>query len=87
MNRKGYPFLNLVMFVITVMGMVACNDARVYDKYRALPIDGWVRTDTVTFNIPRQKEGMYSIDLGMRVFQNYPYKSITLIVERTVIRM
>ena len=40
----------------------------------------------LTFNVPRQEEGIYNMDLGMRVFQNYPYKSITLIVERTVIR-
>ena len=74
------------MFVIIVLALVACNDSRVYDKYQSLSIDGWGRTDTVTFNVPRQEEGIYNMDLGMRVFQNYPYKSITLIVERTVIR-
>ena len=86
MNRKQFSFSNLAMFVIIVLALVACNDSRVYDKYQSLSIDGWGRTDTVTFNVPRQEEGIYNMDLGMRVFQNYPYKSITLIVERTVIR-
>ncbi len=85
MNRKGYSFSHIIALAIVAITAIACKDARTYDSYKALPINGWERNDTAVFYIPRQWEGMYSMDLGVRASQSYPYKNITFIVERTVI--
>ena len=82
MNRKLLSFSHIITLFIVVIIVTACNDARTCDSYKSLPSK---RNDTVTFNIPCQEEGMYNMDLGIRAFQSYPYKSITLIIERTVI--
>ena len=69
----------------TLFAMVACNDGRTFDHYKAVALEGWERNDTAIFSINKQKKGTYSMELGLRATQNYPYKTITLIVERTII--
>ena len=70
MNRKGYSFSHIIALAIVTITAIACKDARTYDSYKALPINGWERNDTAVFHIPRQWEGMYSMDLGVRASQS-----------------
>ena len=63
---------------------VACSERRVYDRYQHTVLSGWERNDSLKFNdIPRfQQAGCYTLDLGLRVTANYPFTTLTLVVDR-----
>lgn len=71
--------------MITIMSTASCNDPRTYDQYRGVSLQGWLRNDTLTFDIPRQWEGNYQLDLCLRAARTYPYRNISMIIERKVI--
>lgn len=63
----------------------SCNGRKVYDKYVHTPIAGWEKNDMLTFDIPRVKtKGTYSTDIGLRIFNSYPFTGVTLVIERRV---
>ena len=71
--------------MVITMGAASCSDPRTYDRYESVSLQGWSRKDTLTFNIPRQWEGNYQLDLCLRAAQTYPYRNISMIIERKVI--
>lgn len=85
MRSKGRVFLTLIGLVAMAISSISCDDPRTFDSYKAVEVNGWQRNDTATFKVERQWEGTYCMDLGIRANQNYPYKNISLIIERTVI--
>lgn len=85
MIRKVSTLLYIVVLMIIIMGTASCNDPRTYDHYESVSLRGWLRNDTLTFDIPRQWEGNYQLALGIRATQSYPYRSISMIMERKVI--
>ncbi|MCR5076721.1 MAG: gliding motility lipoprotein GldH [Prevotella sp.] len=85
MRSKVCTLLYTIALMATVIGAGSCSDPRTYDHYESVPMKGWERNDTLSFNVPRQWEGLYQLDLGLRASQAFPYKEITLIMERTVI--
>lgn len=82
---KGFILINLIALIAIVIGASACNDPRSYNQYKGVRIEGWTREDSIVFDIPRQWEGKYNLQLGIRANQNYPFKNITLIVESAII--
>ena len=76
MIRKVSTLLYIVVLMIIIMGTASCNDPRTYDHYESVSLRGWLRNDTLTFDIPRQWEGNYQLALGIRATQSYPYRSI-----------
>lgn len=77
----------LYIFTLTLLGVsvIACSDPRTYNQYKSVSLQGWTRNDTLTFDIPRQWEGNYQLDLCLRATHAFPYRFITMIVERKVI--
>jgi gliding motility-associated lipoprotein GldH len=70
--------------MVTVLLLTACQDNTVYHRYLHTNRAGWERNDTLRFLIPPVKEaGRYSEELGLRTDGNYPFMSLTLIVEQT----
>lgn len=60
----------------------ACKEHIVYHTYRAVPIDGWEQTDTLTFTLDTvQADGTYQISVGLRTTNAYPYQSLWLLIE------
>lgn len=68
-----------------MLGWGSCTDSRAYDHYEPVELDGWGRNDTTRYCVPRQGEGKYAMQLGLRATQAYPYKTVSLIVEWKVI--
>ena len=67
-----------------VLLLTACQDNTVYHRYLHTNRTGWERNDTLRFLIPPVKEaGRYSEELGLRTDGNYPFMSLTLIVDQT----
>ena len=52
---------------------------------KSVSLQGWSRNDTLSFDIPRQWEGNYQLDLCLRAAQTYPYRNISMIIERKII--
>ena len=71
--------------MVIAMGATSCSDPRTYDHYKSVSLQGWSRKDTLTFDIPRQWEGNYQLDLCLRAAQTYPYRNISMIIEQKVI--
>ena len=70
--------------MVMVLLLTACQDNTVYHRYLHTNRTGWERNDTLRFLIPPVKEaGRYCEELGLRTDGNYPFLSLTLIVEQT----
>ncbi len=73
-------------FLTAVALLTACTGNKVYDHYNHTPIAGWEKTDTLTFDIPPLAErGLYATNMGLRISNAFPFISMTLIVEQTVL--
>lgn len=85
MRHKVSTLLYIIALMVITMGAASCSDSRTYDRYKSVSLQGWSRKDTLTFDIPRQWEGKYQLDLCLRAAQTYPYRNISMIIERKVI--
>lgn len=85
MRHKVSTLLYIIALMVIAMSAASCSDPRTYDRYESVSLQGWSRKDTLTFDIPRQWEGKYQLDLCLRAAQTYPYRNISMIIERKVI--
>ena len=82
-NRIKY-ILSLLITVATAL--VSCNRKMVYDHYEHTPLTGWEKNDTLIFHVPVfAEEGEYSEELGLRIADNYPFTTICIIVDNTIL--
>ncbi|WP_253952404.1 gliding motility lipoprotein GldH [Xylanibacter muris] len=74
------------MMVITVAAaLMSCNRNTVYDHYEHTPLKGWERMDTLMFGIgPMASAARYNQEIGIRISGEYPFMSVSLIVEQHV---
>lgn len=64
----------------------SCTGNKVYDHYEHTPIAGWDKVDTLSYDVPALADsGRYATNLGLRINNAFPFQSLTLIVEQTVI--
>ncbi len=64
----------------------SCTGNKVYDHYDHTPIAGWEKIDTLKFDVPPlKKSGLYATSMGLRINNSFPFISMTLIVEQTVL--
>ena len=85
MKHKVSTLLYIIALMVITMGAASCSESRTYDRYKSVSLQGWSRKDTLTFDVPRQWEGKYQLDLCLRAAQTYPYRNISMIIERKVI--
>ena len=85
MRHKVSTLLYIIALMVIAMSAASCSDPRTYYRYKSVSLQGWSRKDTLTFNIPQQWEGNYQLDLCLRAAQTYPYRNISMIIERKVI--
>ena len=72
--------------IVTLLFLVACTGNKVYDSYEQTPVAGWEKNDTLTFGVPpMEQEGIYQMDLGLRINGSYPFMGLTLIVEQLIV--
>ena len=64
----------------------ACVGGKVFDEYEQIPVEGWDKTDTLTFSVPAvAADGVYNLALGLRTTGDYPFMSLTLLFEANII--
>lgn len=83
---RKYTLLYIVALMVTAIGAGACQDTRTYDHYVHTPLDGWERNDTLHFDVPPTRQGGPQRQwIGMRVYKDFPFRTITMIVDQTVL--
>ena len=75
-----------LLYLFLFLLLVACSGNTVYDHYNHTSVLGWDRGEVLSYDLPRVKQaGKYATSLGLRVSEAYPFQSLTLIVEQTVL--
>lgn len=66
----------------------SCDRKTIYDNYEHTPVNGWEKNDTLTFAIDSvEQEGEYVEEIGVRINGLYPFMSLSLVVQQTVLPM
>ncbi len=82
MRRSSYTLLYIAVFATLLLS--ACKHKTVYNRYLHTSVTGWERNDTLFYAIPAMKEGgKYTEEVGIRINGDYPFLSLTLIIEQT----
>jgi len=65
--------------------LTACNYNKVYDRYLETENEGWEKNEPLVFGIDSLKEGgEYTLALGLRINDRYPFQNLQLIVDQTI---
>lgn len=63
----------------------ACETNVVYSNYEHAAIGGWEKNEPLTFSVDSLKTaGTYSMTLGMRISDAYPFRNLHMVIEQTV---
>jgi gliding motility-associated lipoprotein GldH len=76
--------LYIIILLMAIVALTGCNNGRAYDRYRALDIEGWDRSDTVDFNTCRLTPGTYNMYVGFRATSSYPFRDLGININWTV---
>lgn len=75
----------LLSVAVVAFPLMACQDNVVYTSYQSVEIDGWDKTTTTVYDVAHIKSaGNYNEMIGIRTNDKYPFMSLNLIVEQTV---
>lgn len=87
MKSRRSKALTVVLSVLFAAWMAtACVGGKVFDEYEQIPVEGWDKTDTLTFSVPAvPADGVYNLALGLRTTGDYPFMSLTLLFEANII--
>ena len=87
MKPRRSKALTVVLSVLfAAWTATACVGGKVFDEYEQIPVEGWDKTDTLTFSVPAvAADGVYNLALGLRTTGDYPFMSLTLLFEANII--
>lgn len=76
----------ILLIIMTSLILVGCGMKTIYFHYNHTQIQGWEKNDTLTYDIsPVTHQGVYATTIGLRINGSYPFTSIALIVEKTIL--
>lgn len=85
---KRHALLYMMSFGLGLMftALASCSTNTVYYSFDHTPIAGWEKNDTLLFDVPRlARGGTYEQLLGLRMTGDFPFTSVSLIFEQTVL--
>jgi len=78
--------VHVIVIALVLLLLTACNQKTVYNHYEPTPIAGWEKNDTLIFMVNDiKKEGAYVEEIGIRINGDYPFMSLNLVVEQTLL--
>lgn len=84
MSRKSNKWLYLILCL--TVAFISCDRKTIYHHYEHTPLAGWEKEDTLFFAIGRMThKSTLQRDVELRTADNYPFRSLSLIVEQTVL--
>ena len=85
-KRLSYALPTLITILTVATTLVSCNRNTVFYHYEHTPITGWEKNDTLIFDVPSTSaSGRYEEEVGLRINGSYPFMSLTLIIDQTVL--
>ncbi|MBQ7511655.1 MAG: gliding motility lipoprotein GldH [Prevotella sp.] len=75
------------LYIMTVAAVLltACDRHMVYNHYKHVPMAGWERSDTLSFDVsPMADDGNYQQSLGISISSKFPFRDVTLVVDQSV---
>ena len=67
---------------IVCLILASCTNGTLVHQYETVDNDGWVRADTIYFDLPAATEtGDYGLSVAMRYANSFPYEGIWIIAE------
>ncbi len=76
-NKKGYLKCIILLFIASVI--IACDKYTVYHTFQSIPQKGWLRQDTLLFDvIVPDSQTYYKLSVEIRNRNNYPYQNLSL---------
>jgi gliding motility-associated lipoprotein GldH len=87
MRQAPYTLLYIIVTVVFTAAIVsACDENIVYDSYAHTPFYGWEKNDTLRYHVsPLHDSGSFSEVVGIRINRNYPFTSLSLVVEQHIL--
>lgn len=77
--------LYIIGMITVALALVACNGKTIYSHYEPTPIEGWERSDTLVYsNIVIKATADYKEEIGLRINDAFPFRSLFLVVEQHV---
>ena len=65
---------------LSALLLISCASETAYHEYRHTLAEGWLRSDTLRYDIALRDSGTYHEVIGFRTNMEYPFTSVTLIV-------
>lgn len=76
--KRYEPILFLMMLLASAL-CSACQEQIIYHSFRSIPLEGWLRTDTVCFEVEvADSQTQVCLNLDIRHRNTYPYQNILL---------
>lgn len=74
-----------VVAVAMAVVLASCDTDTIYSLYTHAAIVGWEKNEPLTFDVDSvNKDGTYSMFLGMRISDAYPFRNLHMVVEQTI---
>lgn len=74
-----------IVAVFMALATTSCETDTVYSQYTHAAIVGWEKNEPLTFVVDSITDtGTYSMFLGMRISDAYPFRNLHMVVEQTV---
>lgn len=85
MNRRRTKWLCLIFLTVALV-VSGCNRKTIYHHYEHTSLAGWEKDDTLFFSVELMPQGgSVQRDVELRIADNYPFRSLSLIVEQTTL--
>lgn len=74
---------NLFILLIITAFLGSCNQDKVYEKYEKMNDNKWLKSQSLTFEVPIKDTSMvYDISLTIRHAEYYPYANILITINQ-----
>lgn len=78
LKNKRFPLKSIILLFI-VSALSACDKQTVYHAFQSIPQEGWLRKDTLLFNVEvPDSQTYYKLSIEIRNRNNYPYQNLSL---------
>lgn len=68
-----------------MIGLLACVDGVVYDKYNHTGLSGWDKADSLFYDVePVPSAGLYKQEVGLRINDEFPFTDLMLVVDQLI---
>ena len=85
-NHQILKVIYIAVAVIATATFASCFQKTHFFEYKSINIDGWERNDFVDYRVKAvEEDGFYTEIIGVRANNDYPFKTLSLIINQNVV--